>query len=384
MAVTKGIDIHPTFQAGLDVTTLPAQGYAFLMCKVTEGNGWFREGYHSISAAAKSAGLLFSAYHFLRNDSTAQSQAAWTKACMRGDHGVVPVMVDWETCTDGSKPSKAYADAYITELRRLGGKVGLVYVPRWYWLAIGSPSLSAGAVGTCGITNSSYGANAISQAYPGDSSGGWGSFGGRTPDILQYGSEQRVSGYSGALDVNAFKGTRTDLARKGWFYDPQGEDVAITQDDVNLIIAGIQNMQVPRPTNINYASNPTTWPTSGATGTARFDYLTHLGLVRLEGITNALNAFVTAEAGRDSADATAQNTNRETLLAAIAAINADMDQATLDQLAHTIAADVVANQGNALTPEDLTGVSDAVKAAVRGTLGGLHGTWEAAPDAPTA
>lgn len=169
----------------------------------------------------------------------------------------------------------------------------------------------------------------------------------------------------------------------------QGENMAITAEDVALIVEGIKNMTLPRPTNINYRNadgslnNSTSWPTSGATSGPRFDYMIHLLGSKTVDLQNALTNFATAEAGRDANDTAQATANRAELLAAIQAVNAGMDQAQLDQLAHAIAADVVANSSNALTDADLDSVKNAVKSAVTGSLGGLHGTWEATPDAPT-
>lgn len=168
----------------------------------------------------------------------------------------------------------------------------------------------------------------------------------------------------------------------------QGDDsMAITQDDVDLIVKGIQSMNVPRPTNLNYTdingnpANPTSWATSGATGTSRFDYMIHLITLNVKDMANALSRFATAEAGRDATDATAQAANKAELLAAIASLDG-LDQAQLDAFAHAIAAEVVANEGNSLTAADLENVQASVVTAVGNSLGGLHGTWEATPNTP--
>lgn len=167
----------------------------------------------------------------------------------------------------------------------------------------------------------------------------------------------------------------------------QGESMALTQDDVDLLINGIKNMTVPRPDNINYRkadgtlNNSPSWPTSGGTSGPRFDYMVHLIGSKVGDIANALGNFAAAEAGRDAADATGQAANKAQLLAAIQALDT-LDQAQLDAFAHAIAAEVVANQGNALTPEDLVSVKESVTSAVGSVLGGLHGTWEAAPNTP--
>lgn len=264
-----GIDVHPGFQAGLNVATLPGQGISFFLVKITEGSGWYRAAYHDFAAAAKQAGLLFSAYHFLRAESPGQAQAVWTQQCMGADWGVVPVMLDWETSVARTRAGVATANAYISEARRRGGKIALNYLPRWYWAEIGSPNLAeAGPVSTLALIQSSYGQNPAgspASIYPGDASSRWTGFGGLPVSILQFGSNARIAGYSAALDINAYRGARAELARRGWFYDPTPEEPDMDPTTV-----------VPLPENIDYPDgDPAGWQKSGATGQPTLALLLH-------------------------------------------------------------------------------------------------------------
>lgn len=238
-----GVDIHPTFQSGLDVGVLRRNGIDFLLCKVTEGDTWYRSGYHDIAAAARSRGLLLAAYHFLRSESSGQAQAAHCARSMGADWGVVPVMVDWETSVDNTWAEAPTANAFAAEVRRLGGKVTLNYLPHWYWTRIGSPSLAAGPVSTLALIQSAYGTNPVGSPaalYPGDTSSRWAGFGGKTVSILQFGSRCRIDGYSGQLDVNAYRGTRADLARTGWFHDPAPEEDDMFEEADRSMLKNIQ------------------------------------------------------------------------------------------------------------------------------------------------
>lgn len=240
------IDIHPTFQADLDPADVAAAGVMGLICKVTEGSGWYRAGYHDKATRAKQAGLLFSAYHFLRSESSGASQAAWTKQCMGSDWGDVPVMLDWETSVSGTKALASTAVAYINEVRRLGGKCWLNYLPKWYWSQIGQPSLATGVLSTLDLIQSSYGDNPSGPPgvlYPGDTSPRWNGFGGVGVDLLQFGSNCRIPGYGGPLDINArrFTTTRIGLAATGWFYDPRPDNVPDEQGDATMFADEFNN-----------------------------------------------------------------------------------------------------------------------------------------------
>lgn len=225
-----GVDISPAFQGSLNVSSLPAAGISYLSCKVTEGTGWYKPAYHDFSAAAKQAGLLFSAYHFLRAESSGQAQADWCRACMGHDWGTVPVMLDWETSIDNTDATAATANAFVARARQLGGLVTQMYVPGWFWPRIGSPSLTAGPIGDLALVQSSYVAGTGSAAvlYPGDASSRWGGFGGKPVSILQFSSRCTIPGYSSTVDINAYRGTRAQLAATGWFYDPQGDGMDLT------------------------------------------------------------------------------------------------------------------------------------------------------------
>jgi hypothetical protein len=303
-----GLDIHPTFQAGLAVGSLPSAGITFLSCKVSEGTGWYRDGYRPVAAAAKAAGLLFDAYHFLRADSPGAAQADWCRQCMGGDWGVVPVMLDWETDTSGGKATAQQARDFIGRARATGGRVGRLYCPGWYWPQVGKPSLTVEPFGSLGLIQSSYGPNlpgSFAVLYPGDVSPRWAGFGGRTPDFLQFGSRCRVPGYPGDLDVNAYRGTRAQLAATGWFYDPQGDGMAldlstvmvtIDQDIASLSGDYKAGQQVPLLRLIQV-------------GFQRSDLSSELAGKLLKLVTDA----ITAEAARDAAELARDTVEAQTL-----------------------------------------------------------------------
>jgi hypothetical protein len=90
------------------------------------------------------------------------------------------------------------------------GRVMAWYIARWFWEGrIGSPSL----VGLRGpLFNAHYAGGdgtprAIYAAAKGDQADGWGSYGGRIPDVLQFTSVSNVPGASSNTDCNAYRGS---------------------------------------------------------------------------------------------------------------------------------------------------------------------------------
>lgn len=215
------LDIHPTFQAGFDPALVRRAGCVALVCKVTEGNNWYRAGYRTIAERAMDHDIGFAAYHFLRAESSGASQAQWTKKSMGNHWGVVPIMLDWETSIDNTWAEAGTAREYVNEVRRLGGRITMNYIPRWYWERIGRPSLAQPPFNLLALVQSSYGTNPVGSAiatYPGDQSSRWAGFGGRTVDVLQFGSRCRIPGWDGNLDINARRGTETDLRKARLFH----------------------------------------------------------------------------------------------------------------------------------------------------------------------
>jgi hypothetical protein len=96
------------------------------------------------------------------------------------------------------------------------GRVLGFYIPDWVWDAsLDRPSLT-GLRGP--LVASEYGTNpaglgpsALYIRQGGDTSDKWHRYGGRSPEILQYGSKCALPGTSGGADINAFRGTFAQL-----------------------------------------------------------------------------------------------------------------------------------------------------------------------------
>lgn len=155
-----------------------------------------------------------------------------------------------------------------------------------------------------------------------------------------------------------------------YYMTHDGGDMPLTDADVDKIVNGLMNANVPRPTNLNYpdkpdgtSGNPAGWPTSGATGQPRFDYIAHLAVAR------GTQAGVIADQARLSAEA-AKAAALDARTAAVAAKAGTVGLS--DRIAN------LETGGASLTPEQMStiiaGVSQNVVTALAGL--NLHGTWE--------
>lgn len=181
-----------SFEAGFPFTGMP-----IAMVKATQSTNYVNPDYTPAKARAAKAGAYFCAYHFLTaGNAIAQAQFAFAHVGK-----TIPLMLDWET-TVGSSPSVKDAQAFVTEYKALGGKVVLLYLPKWYWQDLGSPSLSWFAGQGMFLVSSDY------QAYT-DDGPGWTGYGGMSVKVWQFSSTRSVNGY--LVDLNAFKGTKAQF-----------------------------------------------------------------------------------------------------------------------------------------------------------------------------
>lgn len=96
----KGIDISNN-NGTVNLTQVAAAGYTFVFCKATEGTT-FRDGHFAANAAAaKAAGLLVGAYHFLHHGNADAQAAAFVAAIKTAGCTLRPVCdVETAGCTE--------------------------------------------------------------------------------------------------------------------------------------------------------------------------------------------------------------------------------------------------------------------------------------------
>lgn len=230
-----GFDVNH-YKSDVPAKDVVAHGYPFFMAKASEGATYRDPSFSGFKAAAASSGALFAGYHYLRGDSSVASQAKNAFAAI-GDP-TLPLIIDIERTNGSPQPSMSIANSFAAAYKSLGGTVSrLLYLPGWYWSESGRPSVAGWS-----LWQSAYGSNG--GGYPGDKAPGWTYTNGGTVSVLQYTSNGILPGYSGKVDLNAFRGTRDQLAATGWFKDyKKVEDVPLSADD----LANIQKAVAATP-----------------------------------------------------------------------------------------------------------------------------------------
>jgi GH25 family lysozyme M1 (1,4-beta-N-acetylmuramidase) len=187
VAVIKGVDVSH-YQPNTNVAN-----YSMVIAKSTEGVSYRDPSFAGFAAKAKATKTPFAAYHYLHSG-RAKAEAAFA---VRVVGTVIPIAVD---CEWSGKCNSADIHQFVAEVRRLHGRVTLLYVPKSYWQQIGSPSFAD--IKGVGMWNARYPGG---TAYPGNNSTAWNGYAGHPVVIWQY------SDGNGKLDLDAFKGTRAQL-----------------------------------------------------------------------------------------------------------------------------------------------------------------------------
>lgn len=202
--VTFGLDISHHQDLALDLAQARREGIDFVFLKSTEGSSFVDPEFAANLAEARTAGQLVAAYHYVKSNATAAAQVANVARVVPKN---VPVIPDVEAGSGGV----ALVRDFVNQLRAAGYRVPLLYLPRWYWQQIGSPSLA----GLPPLWSSRYPDNVVGtlgSEWAQAPASYWNGYGGLTVAVLQFTSSARVAGHQ-PLDANAFNGTRDELIK---------------------------------------------------------------------------------------------------------------------------------------------------------------------------
>lgn len=227
-----GLDISHHQDLGLDLARCKREGISFVFLKATEGNTFLDSEFAANLAEARRAGLLVAAYHYVRASAGASLQVAWISQHVPKN---VPIILDVEK----NSGAIALTRDLVARLRAAGYRVPLLYLPRWYWQQIGSPSL----VGLPPLWSSRYPDNVVGtlqDEWADVPAHYWDGYGGLGVAVLQFTSSAAIAGHQ-PLDANAYRGTYQQLtALLGGTTQQEDDDMELTDtwDDAKLNALG--------------------------------------------------------------------------------------------------------------------------------------------------
>ena len=205
-ADTPGIDVskwqHDGPTTSLNWEKVRADGVTFTFIKATEAanytNPWFAGDWEG----AHRAGVYRGAYHFARPSvGSAARQARYFvhQAGTFAGRGVLPPVLDLESTGGlGVASLREWTRTWLQTVTRLTGRKPIIYTSPYFWeSALGNAS---------NFTDYRLWIAHYGTTHP-RVPGGW-----KTWTFWQRSSTGRISGISGAVDINRFNGTHAQLA----------------------------------------------------------------------------------------------------------------------------------------------------------------------------
>ncbi|MEU5510833.1 GH25 family lysozyme [Streptomyces fungicidicus] len=202
----KGIDTSHHNQHPVQWSQTVKAGYSFVFHKASQGVSYKDPTFSSDFAAASRAGLMNAPYHFYSSGSGAQQAAHFIATVRKAGYdgrtpGQLPPMVDLEPiagkCPDGI--TGAQVSAFLSATRAAFGVEPIVYTSKSFTDQCLRWGVSA-------LKNSP-----LWQPRYRSGSNEPAPVGGRRWSIWQYTETGRVAGINGNVDVNVYRGTRTQL-----------------------------------------------------------------------------------------------------------------------------------------------------------------------------
>lgn len=203
MADMNGYDIS-NWQCGIDTATVPAD---FVIVGTTWGSGGVYGGCLSNGvntdanrqlAGAIDSGKETGVYHYARGG-TPETEARFFVDNVRGYVHRSVLILDWEAQDNAAWGDKQWPRRWAREVKRLTGVNPIIYtMDSGYWQVAGMETEL-----NCGIWIAQYATNMVTgyQTAP------W-NIGARGEVMRQYTSNGSLSGWSGRLDLNRFRGDR--------------------------------------------------------------------------------------------------------------------------------------------------------------------------------
>ena len=203
MADMNGYDIS-NWQCGIDTATVPAD---FVIVGTTWGSGGVYGGCLSNGvntdanrqlAGAIDSGKETGVYHYARGGNP-ETEARFFVDNVRGYVHKSVLILDWEAQDNTAWGDKQWPRRWAREVKRLTGVNPIIYtMDSGYWQVAGMETEL-----NCGIWIAQYATNLVTgyQTAP------W-NIGARGEVMRQYTSNGSLSGWSGRLDLNKFRGDR--------------------------------------------------------------------------------------------------------------------------------------------------------------------------------
>ncbi|MFD1885926.1 glycoside hydrolase family 25 protein [Paenibacillus wenxiniae] len=225
----QGIDVSH-WQGSIDWNRVKSSGKQFAFIKATEGKRYRDQQFLVNVNGARMAGMLVGAYHFVNavNVADAKLEAANFVSRLQDAGGAnrfeLPPVMDYESNPGNLSRSAidAIALAFLQEVERLSGRKPIVYTGNAFAQNFSS------ALSSYDLWIARYSNTRVPDDAP-----AW-----KAWHFWQYTDSGQVSGISGGVDVNVYRGTLDELkARYTSTGGEQGGDNPMTTDEQKAFAA---------------------------------------------------------------------------------------------------------------------------------------------------
>lgn len=197
--VVRGVDVS-YYQGSINWSSVKAAGKSFAMIRVSDGTGFNDPNFATYWANAKAAGLTVGAYQFFRpsQDPIAQADLIVNKIQAAGFTATdIPPVIDVEV-TEGYSASTIMSrvNSWLSRVQSRTGRQPFLYTSPGFWSSLGYPTPSPLPY----LWDAHWGASCPTVPSP------WGRL-----RIWQYSDSGSVSGISGAVDLDLYNGSLTEL-----------------------------------------------------------------------------------------------------------------------------------------------------------------------------
>lgn len=193
-----GVDIAGSYQGGINIAKLKAEGFAFVVCKATEGTSYSAPRFDEWIPAIKANGMIPGAYHYIRNsDGAAQARFFLSRLAKHGGPAGMLIQLDCEA--DASWP---VVQAFVAEWNAKTGNYPFAFYTGDWWLQPRKWNVAALTPYLWAAPNRGY-----TGTYTGDASPDWNAgYGGYAAlAINQYTSKGDAGGLNDNVDIDAIR-----------------------------------------------------------------------------------------------------------------------------------------------------------------------------------
>ena len=207
MTYAIGCDISkwqdkPDTPEDVNFDTMRLAGIDFVFLKASQST-WTDRVFVEYWPAAKAAGLLRGAYHFLDYKIDPRLQAEYFWSLIKDDPGELPMVADYEWWGTPPREAGNFLWGFVDTLQRLSGKTPMIYTGAFFWNTYSSTTWAKFPLWIASYSDQTYMEKNIATRMPWDNWTFW--------QYTDKGPGKKYGVESEQIDMNYYNGTTEEL-----------------------------------------------------------------------------------------------------------------------------------------------------------------------------